>query len=302
MATIAEKLAELGITDSFNRIENPLGGEWKLLKPGVTTGEVRTGGKVEGGYTPKSTFVTGEDDAYWSKTVLSAATAHVAALLQITRLPTTTERQIGLWILRSSVAPETTQSGYRLRVEFLGGKKLKFVLEKWVAGVMSELKKVESEAYGVGSRVAIVSNGATVYFFASKEEKSAFEEVASVADAAYSEGYSGIYGKGTGEFRGFNFATGSFELGEVAGIHKPNAATATASRPEPALVSGVEWGAATATASMPSAEAANGAMPSPTNDQRHGLPLPYPSVLANPGRLGPSRFTSAERKTLRLKR
>lgn len=301
MATIAEKLAELAITDALERSEVPLGGEWKLLKPGVSTGEVRAGGKTEGGYTPKSTFVTGEDDAYWSKTVFAAGSSkHVAALAQITRLPTTTERQIGVWILRSKETPETTQSGYRLRVEFLGGKKLKFVLEKWVAGAMTELKKVESEAYGVGSRVAIVSNGATVYLFASKEEKSAFEELASIADATYAEGYSGIWGKGTGEFRAFNFATGVFELEETAGVLRPNAATVNLSAPTPEVVVALQPAAATVNVSVPGVELAGGPASSSTESEHKGLPLPFPSVLANPSRLGPPRFTALERKTLGL--
>lgn len=54
--------------------------------------------------------------------------------------------------------------------------------------------------------------------------------------------------------------------------------------------------------SMPSPEVAAGPTPSSTENQRHGLPLPFPSVLANPGRLGPPRFNAADRKTLGIKR
>jgi hypothetical protein len=40
-------------------------------------------------------------------------------------------------------------------------------------------------------------------------------------------------------------------------------------------------------------------MPS-TTDHKRGLPLPHPSILANPARLGPPRFTALDRKTLGL--
>ncbi|HEX7246421.1 MAG TPA: hypothetical protein VF245_12750 [Solirubrobacterales bacterium] len=299
MATIAEKLATLAVTDNLNRNENPLAGEWKLLKPGVKTGRANNTAGEEG-YSADSLFTAGEDDAYWSKTSYAVGADAVAALCRITRLPTTAERQIGLWVLRSKATPETTQSGYRLRAEWLSGKKIKFVLEKWVAGVMSELKKTEVETYGVGSRIAIVVSGGKVYFFASKEKESAFEQVLEAEDVTYTEGYSGIWGKGSGEFRAMNFATGNLELEEVAGVIKPNPATATASRAEPAIAMNPEWVVATATASMAGgSEVAGGAMPSPT-DHKRGLPLPFPSILANPGRVGPSRFSASDRKTLGL--
>jgi hypothetical protein len=298
VATIAAKLAALAITDTLNRSENPLAGEWKLLKPGVATGKANNNAGEEG-YSAASLFTTGEDDAYWSKASYGVGTDAVAAVLRITRIPVVAERQLGLWVLRSKVAPETTQSGYRLRAEWLSGKKIRFVLEKWVAGVVTELKKVESEAYGVGSRIAIVVSGGKVLFFASKEKESAFEEVTSVEDVTYTEGYSGVYGKGNNEFRGMNFATGNLELEEGATLN-PNPASATASRAEPAVGNDPEWGVGTGTASMPSPDAFNGASPSSTEREAKGLPLPYPNVLANPGRLGPPRFTGRDRKTLGL--
>lgn len=58
----------------------------------------------------------------------------------------------------------------------------------------------------------------------------------------------------------------------------------------------------TVTFSMPSSEIAVGPSQSATENSKHGLPLPFPSVLANPGRLGPPRFNSADRKTLGIKR
>lgn len=54
--------------------------------------------------------------------------------------------------------------------------------------------------------------------------------------------------------------------------------------------------------SMPLPEAVAGPAQSTTENSKHGLPLPFPSILANPGRLGPPRFNASDRKTLRIKR
>lgn len=53
---------------------------------------------------------------------------------------------------------------------------------------------------------------------------------------------------------------------------------------------------------MPRPEAAVGPSLSVTENAKHGLPLPFPSVLANPGRLGPPRFKASDRKTLGIER
>ena len=78
-------------------------------------------------------------------------------------------------------------------------------------------------------------------------------------------------------------------------------ASLTLSFPTPVIVAGqvIEAPAATLTLSAPTPNVAAGALPSPTNERR-GLPLPFPSVLANPSRLGPPRFSAAERKALGL--
>lgn len=316
MATIAEKLAELGIVDDFVRNENPLlnvkgeaaKGTWVLLKPGKVKGQVETAGAH--GWTPSTTFTSGTDGAYYSKTQFAGGANYVASLFRLQEQPGPTfpERFIGVWVYRDKTTPETKENGYYLRVEYRSGEgattKWKLKLEKWVNGVITVLKEVETEAGKYTktkeSRFALVVGNGKVFCYASEEKASAFVQVLEAEDATYTEGYSGIYGGGGGTVAMQNFATGILELEETAGIHKPNAATATASRPEPAVVSGIEWGTARATASMPAIEAVAGAMPSSTESEHKGLPLPFPSVLANPSRLGPPRFTALERKTLGL--
>lgn len=78
-------------------------------------------------------------------------------------------------------------------------------------------------------------------------------------------------------------------------------ASATASAPTPLIPLIVAPKAASATASAPTPSVGVGPAPSRTDNKR-GLPLPFPSILANPARLGPPRFTATERKTLRIGR
>jgi len=307
VATIAEELAKLAVTDNLNRNENPLAGEWVLLKPGKQKGKCVSGE----GWTPISLFSEGADGAYWKKTgALVGGSGYAASLFLLTQLPgpTAPNRYIGVWVYRDKTTPETKENGYYLRVEYLSGEgatvALKLKLEKWVNGVVTVLKEVETTAgkYKKESRFALVVGGGKVYCFASKEKASAFEQVLEVEDATYTEGYSGLLGSGTGTEAMQNFATGTFNLEEEAGVHKPNSATVNVSAPTPEISAAIAPGSATVNASVPSVELASGPAASPTSDQRHGLPLPFPSVLANPGRLGPPRFNASDRKTLRIKR
>lgn len=297
MATIAEKLAEAAVTDNLNRNEDPLAGEWALLNPGKTTGKAESGK----GWTPKTAKATGDDHAYWKKTgSLVPGGNYAYAIATIGVLATQTERQFGLWLLRSPTETATKENGYFLRAERIAGNKLKCTIEKWVLGVPSVIKTVETaEAFlAVGARFAIVFGGGNLYLFASKTEAGAYEELGKIADATYTEGFSGVMGRGTGEFSIKDFRTGTFNLEETEGIHKPNAATATASVPTPDISAPLQPSAASATASVPSVELAGGPSLSATEHEPGGLPLPFPSVLANPARLGPPRFTALDRKTL----
>ena len=91
---------------------------------------------------------------------------------------------------------------------------------------------------------------------------------------------------------------------EEEGIHKPNSATVNVSVAAGVdLAQVLEPDSALVNVSVPSGvDLVGGPATSSTEREAKGLPLPFPSVLANPGRLGPPRFTSAERKTLRIDR
>lgn len=216
MATVAEELAKAAVSDTFNRIENPLnnGGAWALLNPGKLTGQTSTVTNI--GWRPTTTFAGGQDEAYWTAgTFSNAASKYIYAVATVTRVGGT-ERQAGLWICRDKTNPKETQNGYRLRVEKkAGANEVKYIIERVTAGAATEIKSFTSTEHIAGSRHALVlTPTGLVQLWLSKEEGSAFEEKASVEDKTYSEGYSGIYGKGAGEYIFKDFKTGTFVLGE----------------------------------------------------------------------------------------
>lgn len=222
-----EALDELPITDNLTRLESTLAGDWKLLKPGVLTGEATTAGG--GGWRAKTAFVTGPDGAYWSKEQFSASGGdHIAAVIKLSQVATTNDRSTGVWICRDGTTPETAESGYYLRAEFKGSGKIKFKLEKWVTGTPSTMAELETTEYAAGSRIAIVVGGGAVSFWASKGAETVFRERLSVSDSTYTSGYAGLMAQGTGEFIVRDFAAGVFfeEEGEP---EPPEATTGVAS-------------------------------------------------------------------------
>lgn len=296
MKTIPEQLAALTLRDNFNRAdENPMASaNWTKLSWAQVTG------KIEGNrWAPATSFATKEDGAYWNPVLFGAS----AAIVENMYVEKVESRWGAVWVCLNPA----TQSGYRLKIVHTAtSTKFEWRLEKITAGAESLLKQ--------GFLEGLAELGETKRSFAVtcvegqvqawvKVEAGAWTELGGVADATYSNGRVAIEGRGFGVTRWDAFYAGELETAEgEAGVVKPTTASATASRPEPTVAQVAAPNAGSSTASMPNPEAAAGAMPSPTNEQRHGLPLPFPSVVPNPGRLGPPRFTSAERKTLRIKR
>lgn len=300
MATIAEKLAAAAVTDSFLRNENPLSNGGKWVKPTWDTliGEC----VLAEGWKPGTAFTAGTDGARWETALEAAGGNYVYAILELNKYSSTQEpeRWWGAWICMDAAK----QNGYRVRAEETtkGSNTHKIILEKIVEGAATELGKVEVELLPTEKpAIAVVLGEGNVYAFTKQKEGAAWVERVKKADATYTTGRSGIESKGN-FFRGQNFRTGTFSLEEEAGVHKPNAASATASRPEPSVAQVAAPTAALATASMPNSEAVGGAMPSGTESEHKGLPLPFPTIVPNPQRLGPPRFTALERKTLGLDR
>lgn len=322
MATIAEELAKLTVLDKLARAENPIlnveaepaKGTWLILEAGVRVGQVRNEAGEAKGWTPVSSFVEGADAAYYAKSQFATGSGFVAVSHRLTAqsVPASPNRYQGMWLHRDKTSPKTVKTGYFLRIEYISGTgattKFTIKLEKWVAGVITVLKEV-TPAEGTytapkESRFAIVAGGGKLYIFASKEKATAYEQLGEVTESTYTEGYVGLMGAGTGTTGIQDFSAGTWAGEEEPGLIKPNPASAEASIGEDVLSNHiVETGEVpSAAASMPNVELVGGAMPSGTEHEVKGLPLPFPSVLANPARLGPPRFTALERKTLGLKR
>jgi hypothetical protein len=293
--TLLDGLEELPLIDALDRNENPIGEPWLLMAPGSTKGRV----EVSEGWTPNSNFSTGPDGVYWSTEAHNAAAGGLGASARIGTLATNAERYTGVWLCRPATEPGATESGYYLRIEIVSFPTLRFTLEKWTAGEIEILDEVESSTYGVGSFLGFVLGGGQLRVYARTSTTGSFTELLAGADATYTEGHVGLFGRGTGVTNLRTLQAGDFSLGGEAGLVLPPPASATASAPSPdAIVIAVQPNAAGASAATTSPEEAAGPMPSGTDQGRKGLPLPYPSILANPARLGPPRFTALERKTL----
>lgn len=288
MPTIPEQLAALTLRDDFNRAdEDPMAtASWTKLPWCEKTGKVKSNL-----WTPTTGFATKEDGAYWNPAEYKNP-AVIAGPLAGAFLA---ERWIAIW---AALNP-ATHSGYRFRLislEKVEAGKHEWRIEKVVEGVASTLASgTITGAKEDKFALTVVGGSVTAW----RNEGAEWKEIKAVADATYTEGRVALEGRGFEEHEWDNFYGGELEGAEEPTI-KPNPATATASRPEPAVANNPEWGVGSATASMPSSEAANGAMPSATEREHKGLPLPFPSVLANPARLGPPRFNALDRKTLGL--
>lgn len=211
MATIAEKLAEAAVTDSLNRAENPIGAPWVKMNPATSAGKCVNVAPV--GYTPVTSFATGEDDCYWSTSAFSStASQYIYAIFTLNRVGST-ERQTGVWLCRDETKPVETQNGYLLRLERkAGANEIKFTIEKWVGGAAEVIKEMTTTAFIAGAKIALVVGNGKAYMFASTTEGGTFEEQMSVETATYTKGYSGMRAKGTGEFIIKDFRTGTFTL------------------------------------------------------------------------------------------
>lgn len=223
MATIAEELAAAAVTDSLLRNENPLsnGGKWN--KPSWDVSICFC--DPSDGWDAQTAFPSGTDGARWIDQSLKAeGTTHVYSILQLSRYssPQSAERWFATW----ACLHETTQSGYRVKAEFVSGTTYKFKLEKVVAGVAAVLKEANA-TMPVGGKLAIVVGEGRVYLYKQDEEVADFTEVVQAADTEFTEGFSGIQSRGN-FFYGKNFAAGTFSIGPEA-PEAPRAVTGAAS-------------------------------------------------------------------------
>lgn len=290
MPSIPEQLDALTLRDDFNRAdEDPMvQPNWTKLSWCNQTGKVGGAGLNEC-WTPSTGFVTGEDGCYWNPNAFVNPGVIAGPLSGVNF---SVERWVALW----AALDVEGHSGYRFRLVSLEKTpegKHEWLLERVDIGVVTKLASgVITEGRGDEFALTVLEGVVTAW----RDIGAGWKALEEVADATYTEGHAAIEGRGVEEHSWDNFYAGELEASKSAEV-KPPPASATASAPSPTLAIIATPSAASATASLPTTEVAVGPMPS-TTDNKRGLPLPFPSVLANPGRLGPPRFTALDRKTL----
>lgn len=305
MATIAEQLDAMAVTDSLKAGSIPAsftalpwatdGGTWSL-----------TDGWRAQGFSSAATAGSRSGAYYNTATVTGGAAVVIVKYNKLSPGNLINERQFATWLFSEA---GVKASGYQLvayqtTASEPTDKIFDFKLRKWVAGAETLLVEVKEVTLEVGGEIALVRSEGKVSIWVKKSATSEWTlQGAEIADGAFTEGRSGFDANGSNPNL-TDFRTGTLEEEEEEeGVHKPGAATATASVPTPEISAPMQPDSALATASVPSGvDLVGGAATSATEREAKGLPLPHPSVLANPGRLGPPRFTSAERKTLRIDR
>lgn len=209
MTTFKEQLAAAPMVDNLVREENPLAIFWEKINPGTSAGKCQTTGGAEG-YTPVTSFAAGEDDAYFKKAPFSSGPfTHIYGILKISKIGSK-ERQTGIWLCRDKSSPVTTQNGYLMRIERQEpSNQSRFTIERWTAGVATVIAEFTSTEFVAGAQIAFTVGNGQLTIWARKSELEEYAEKVSVADTTYSEGYSGLRAKGTGEWCVRDFRTGT---------------------------------------------------------------------------------------------
>jgi len=257
--------------------------------------DVTTGKLLAERWTPKTGFEGGVDGLYWNSGKILNPGAKAGPFFK----ENLGERWIALW-----VAIDVEQhNGYRLRVIVVNTTTVEWKLEKVTKGEVAELAGGTLEGFVSGANedlFALTVVDGVVRAWQLVDGEGEWTELGNAEDSTYTEGYVGIEGRGTGICRWDIFYSGELEEeGEAGGDEvAPPPASALASALTPTLAIMLSPPTARATASIPPVEVAAGPAVSPTDQGRKGLPLPHPSILANPARLGPPRFTALERKAL----
>lgn len=203
MATIAERLNEAAVTDTFLRNENPLseGEIWKILPWAFRIGQT----VEKEGWRANSTFAEGRDGGYFIEKVTPGEKEYAYTVLTIANQSTSSaERYFSVWCLAS----KTEESGYRVQCEVTGTNKYTIRLQKVTKGTAETLASVtnfsaSATAGGKFGTIAIVAGKGKVYAYY-KAPEGEWEQILEASDSTYTSGYGGMESKGN-FFRGTNF-------------------------------------------------------------------------------------------------
>lgn len=202
-------LSQLSTLDPLDREETPLsnGGKWSAVSwaEGTKTGRDKTSG-----WSPKDTFETAVNGAYWTPSTFSDAGKGDGAAITVQTAPNAYERYVSLWLNMPN--PGSAKSGYELRWTQVATATSEYdvMLNKWVGGTPHLLEERKSVVIVPGTTVVIADTGGTVSAW--RSSGGSFTEILNAGDGAYAEGYAAIAGAGNAS-RSNNFKAGS--LNEV---------------------------------------------------------------------------------------
>ncbi|HWN74053.1 MAG TPA: hypothetical protein VNN15_09630, partial [Solirubrobacterales bacterium] len=209
-ATEAEEVSAIGVSDSLNRSESPLGGNWTAL--GWTTGTVPTGVDTTSGWGPTNAHpnVSG---AYWNAQSSDAGGGDAAGLT-LNSSPLLEERYVSVWL--NMPTPGGAKSGYQLRwIQNPSGGTYTVKLSKWVSGTETVLASEPSVSIPSGTRMMISDNGNTVTAW--KGTTSPLTAILTASDSTYSSGYAGIEASGNYS-RSLDFRLSSYSKAKITGL------------------------------------------------------------------------------------
>jgi hypothetical protein len=184
---VEAQLAGLAVTEAFDGGSASLSrfsSSWSAL--GWTAGK---GEDTTSGWRPTAALPTA-NGAYYANSLTDPGSG-VAAVATLNRAPAATEGYFSLWL---DATPGTTRAGYELRFTETATNTYEVKLSKWVSGTRTVLASKMGYSLPEGRSVALVDRGSSVTAWVGVE--SAYNQLLSATDAAFSGGKVGIEGAG----------------------------------------------------------------------------------------------------------
>lgn len=211
--SIATELQALAVTDSLKHAALP--GTFTLLPWAGTTGSwSEANGWSPGGYLAEfeGAKAGSRSGIYYNASKLTGGNAAVG--LKKTAGGLTSPRQIGLWLFSAAGEKPT---GYQLAMIAESAEKVKFILRKWVAGEATVLKEVTVVSFHENDSIYLVAKAGKVSMWRREGEAEPVIVGTEVADATFTEGFSGVDGNGSNPAL-VNFATSTLGLPVPLGV------------------------------------------------------------------------------------
>jgi subtilisin family serine protease/sugar lactone lactonase YvrE len=192
VANMDASLKAVALRDSFATNETPLsgGGAWAAVAWANGASGNKTG-RVSGGWGPFDAFPSINGAFRQNESAVDTG-AGVGVTANVVAKPGGFSRYFAL--MADMGSPGTTHNGYELRFTEVSVNSFEVVLNKWVAGSKSELKKVTGQTLALGSKIALVSKNGTVSAWVNSG--AGYAQLLSAADATFTAGKTGVEGSG----------------------------------------------------------------------------------------------------------